>query len=171
MTASLSAIVATTLLGLGTPLVAQTAIIIRAGTLIDGRGAVQRNVNVVVDGASITRIGVASVPPTYDLSRLTVLPGLIDTHVHIDSHFGKEGRASNTGETPAQRALYAAENAYVTLMAGFTTVQSIGSASDVDLRDAIARGSLPGPRLLTSAGQLSDTSLSADRIREWVNTV
>jgi imidazolonepropionase-like amidohydrolase len=66
--------------------------------------------------------------------------------------------------------LYAAENAYVTLMAGFTTVQSIGSASDIDLRDAIARGSLPGPRLLTSAGQLTDTRLTPEQIRDWVLT-
>jgi imidazolonepropionase-like amidohydrolase len=153
-------------------LLAQTAVTIRAGRLIDGRGGVQPNAMIVVDGSTITRVGpTAATAATYDLSRLTVLPGLIDTHVHIDSHFGKDGRASNTGETPAQRALYSAENAYVTLMAGFTTVQSIGSASDVDLREAIARGTLPGPRLLTSAGQLSDTSLTPDKIREWVRTV
>ena len=150
---------------------AQQPITIRAGTLIDGRGGVQRNVTVTVDDSKIARIGAASGAPTYDLSRLTLLPGLIDTHVHIDSHFGKDGRASNTGETPTQRAFYAAENAYVTLMAGFTTVQSIGSASDLDLRDAIARGSLPGPRLLTSAGQLTDDRLSADSIRGWVRAV
>src|SRR5262245_23108184 len=117
------------------PAFAQTPVTIRAGTLIDGRGGVQQNVTIVVDGAKIIRVGAASGAATYDLSRLTVLPGLIDTHVHLDSHFGKDGRASNTGETPAQRALYAAENAYVTLMAGFTTVQSIGSAQDLDIRE------------------------------------
>lgn len=149
---------------------AWSQIVIRAGALIDGRGGTRREVNIVVDGSTITRIDAAARPVTYDLSRLTVLPGLIDTHVHIDSHFGKDGRASNAGETPTQRALYAAENAYVTLMAGFTTVQSIGSASDIDLRDAIARGSLPGPRLLTSAGQLTDTRLTPEQIRDWVLT-
>ena len=147
---------------------AQTPITIRAGTLIDGRGAVQRNVTVTIDGSKISRVGAGNATPTYDFSRLTLLPGLIDTHVHIDGHFGKDGRASNTCETPAQRALYAAENAYVTLMAGFTTVQSIGSAMDLDLRDAIARGTLPGPRVLTSAAQLTDTRLSTDSIRGWV---
>lgn len=157
-----------TLFAAASAAVAQTPITIRAGTLIDGRGGVQRNVTVTVDGSRISRVGAANGTPTYDFSRLTLLPGLIDTHVHIDGHFGKDGRASNTGETPAQRALYAAENAYVTLMAGFTTVQSIGSAMDLDLRDAIARGTLPGPRVLTSAAQLSDTRLSADSIRGWV---
>ena len=147
---------------------AQTPITIRAGTLIDGRGGVQRNVTVTIEGSKISHIGAANGTPTHDFSRLTLLPGLIDTHVHIDGHFGKDGRASNTGETPAQRALYAAENAYVTLMAGFTTVQSIGSAMDLDLRDAIARGTLPGPRVLTSAAQLTDTRLSTDSIRGWV---
>ena len=73
------------------------------------------------------------------------MPGLIDTHVHIDTHFGKDGRATSQGETPPQSMLYAVENAYVTLMAGFTTVQSIGSPSDVDLRAAIARGDRAGP--------------------------
>ena len=153
---------------LAAPAAAQTPISIRAGTLIDGRGVVQRNVSVVIEGSTVARVGASSGTPTYDFSRLTLLPGLIDTHVHIDSHFGKDGRAQNTGETPAQRALYAAENAYVTLMAGFTTVQSIGSAMDLDLREAIARGALPGPRLLTSAGQMSNDALSADSIRAWV---
>lgn len=154
----------------GSPAAAQgTPIVIRAGTLIDGKGGVQRNVTVVVDGSRIQRVGGADGgPTTYDFSHLTVLPGLIDTHVHIDSHFGKDGRASNAGETPAERMLYAAENAYVTLMAGFTTVQSVGAPSDLDLRAAIARGVLPGPRLLTSAAQLTDTTLTPEQIRQWV---
>src|SRR5438105_12357171 len=146
-------------------------IVIHAGALIDGRGGVRRDVSITVDSGRIRSIGGAGgAAATYDFSRLTVLPGLIDTHVHIDSHFGKDGRASNTGETPQQRILAAAQNAYITLMAGFTTVQSIGAASDVDLRAALERG-LPGPRLLTSAGQLTDTSLSPDSIRKWISGV
>src|SRR3954471_4325320 len=87
--------------------VAQT-ITVRAGKALDGRGGVLGVTNIVIDGSTITRLaGTGVVTPTYDLSRFTVLPGLIDTHVHIDSHFGKDGRASNTGETPGQRALYA----------------------------------------------------------------
>ena len=159
-------------LTLASSLAAQSPITLRAGLLIDGRGGTQRNVTVTIEGATIRGV-TAGAPgtPTYDLSRLTLLPGLIDTHVHIDSHFGKDGRAQNSGETPAQRALAAAENAYVTLMAGFTTVQSIGAASDLDLREAIARGTLPGPRLLTSAAQLTDTRLTPDSIRGWVRAV
>ena len=82
--------------------------------------------------------------------RLTLLPGAIDTHVHIDTHFGKSGKATREGETAQESMLYAAENAYAMLMNGFTTTQSIGSPLDRDLRDAISRGMLPGPRLLTS---------------------
>jgi imidazolonepropionase-like amidohydrolase len=93
---------------------------------------------------------------------------LIDTHVHIGAHFGKDGRASNAGETPADAALAAAANAYAMLMAGFTTVQSIGQPIDVPLRDAIARGQLAGPRLLTSVYQLTDTKLTPDEVRQFV---
>jgi imidazolonepropionase-like amidohydrolase len=64
--------------------------------------------------------------------------------------------------------LYAAENAYVTLMAGFTTVQSIGAASDVELRDAIARGTLPGPRILTSVASVDERTGSPQEIRQFV---
>jgi imidazolonepropionase-like amidohydrolase len=81
--------------------------------------------------------------------------------VHIGWHFGKDGRFDNSGETPAQRALYAAENAYATLRSGFTTVQSVGEAADADLRAAIARGVLPGPRLLTSIRQINERTGAA----------
>ena len=133
-------------------------ITIRAGRLIDGRGQSVRDASIVIDGTTITRVGEAVTNPTYDLSRLTVLPGFIDTHVHILWHFDKDGRFEANNEPPAQRALYGAENAWVTLMAGFTTVQSIGEAGDVDLRSAIARGLLPGPHLLTSVRQLTERS-------------
>lgn len=151
------------------PSAAQTPITLRAGTLIDGRGNVQRNVTIVVEGDRILRVDPGlSEAATYDLAALTVLPGLIDTHVHITSHFSKDGRASNQGETPAERMLYAAENAHLTLLAGFTTVQSIGAPEDLELRDALARGILPGPRLLTSAQTLNDETASPDRLRQHV---
>ena len=145
---------------------AQAPITIRAGTLLDGKGGSQRDITIVIEGSKIQRVG-AGGAATYDFSRLTVLPGLIDTHVHIDSHFGKDGRASNTGETPTQRILASAENAYVTLMAGFTTVQSIGSASDLDLRDAVARGVLPGPRILTSVSPVNENTRTPAQIRDF----
>jgi len=148
---------------------AQQSFIIRAGTVIDGKGGVQRNAVIAIEGSRIAKLGAADASPaTYDFSHLTVLPGLIDTHVHIGSHFGKDGRASNAGETPAEQALFDAETAYTVLMAGFTTVQSIGALTDLALREAIARGQIPGPRLLTSTSQLQDTKLTADQIRQFV---
>lgn len=150
---------------------AQEPIVIRAGVLIDGRGGVQRDVVVVVRGTHIERVvpgSTAGLVVTHDLRRFTLLPGFIDTHVHIDSHFGPDGRATNQGETPAQRAYGAAQNAYVTLMAGYTTVQSIGSRADSALKASIERGDVKGPRVLTSLGSLSDTSQTPEQIREWV---
>ena len=147
------------------------ATVIRAGTLIDGRGAVQRDVFIVVRDGKVERVGTTSgsaLSVTHDLSAYTVLPGLVDTHVHIDSHFGPDGRATNQGETPAQRLYAAQQNAYVTLMAGFTTVQSLGAPADSALRVSIERGAAKGPRILTSLGSLSDTSRTPDQIREWV---
>src|SRR5919109_271322 len=93
---------------------------------------------------------------------------LIDVHVHIGQHFNRSGRASNEGETPAERALYAMENAWVTLINGFTTVQSVGAAADKDLRDAIARGVLPGPRILSSLSSIGNAKLTPDQIREEI---
>jgi len=166
---SVTAVVAIALISMTAISVAQQPITIRAGTVIDGKGGVQRNAVITVEGSRIVRLGDGGAQPaTYDFSRFTVLPGLIDTHVHIGNHFGKDGRASNAGETPAERALFDAETAYTVLMAGFTTVQSIGALTDVALRVAIARGQLPGPRLLTSTSSLQDASLTADQTRQFV---
>jgi len=88
--------------------------------------------------------------------------------VHIGWHFGPDGRYVSGREPADEAALYGAENAYVTLMAGFTTVQSVGAASDKALRDAIARGILPGPRILTSLGSIGNAKLTPDQIREEV---
>ena len=82
--------------------------------------------------------------------------------------FRPSGRASNEGETPAQEALAGAENLYATLMAGFTTVRSVGAMSDRDLRDAIARGVLPGPRLVTSLGSVNENTGTPEQIRQAV---
>jgi imidazolonepropionase-like amidohydrolase len=162
--AALAALVCTTAVA-----AAQEPVRIRAGMLIDGKGGVHRNVVVTVEGPRIVRVDDGGTQPvTYDFAQLTVLPGLIDTHVHIGNHFGRDGRASNSGETPAEEALFGAEMAYAVLMAGFTTVQSVGAPTDVPLREAIAREKLPGPRLLTSVYQLKDEKLTTDQIRQFV---
>ena len=151
---AIAAIAAGALVGMTAISAAQQPITIRAGTVIDGKGGVQRNAVIAIEGSRIARVGDHDARPvTYDLSRFTVLPGLIDAHVHIGAHFGKDGQSGTPGETPAEQALYGAENAYAMLMAGFTTVQSIGAASDVPLRDAIARGKIPGSRLLTAVSR------------------
>ncbi|MBZ5606104.1 MAG: amidohydrolase family protein [Acidobacteriia bacterium] len=143
-------------------------IVIRAGTLLDGKGGVQRNVDVVVQGGKIQKIGPAAGKASYDLRTATVLPGMIDTHVHIAWHFGPDGRYQprDTSQTAAMG--YAMENAYATLMGGFTTVQSVGSPIDGDLRTAINRGVLPGPRVLTSLRAINNGNLTPEQIREAV---
>jgi len=145
---------------------------VRASSAFDGRGRSVPDATVVVHGGKIVSVESGrSRPATYDLRGLTLLPGLIDTHVHLDTHFGKDGRATSQGETPVQSMLYEAENAYVTLMAGFTTVQSIGSPLDVDMRAAIARGIMPGPRLLTSIRPVNENTGTPEQIRAFVRKV
>src|SRR3989441_10873974 len=147
-------------------------ITLRATSAFDGKGRTIPDVTIVVADGKIADVRSGdAVAATYDLRGLTILPGLIDTHVHLDTHFGKNGRATSQGETPAQSILYEAENAYVTLMAGFTTVQSIGSPSDVEVRAAIARGVMPGPRLLTSIRPINENTGTPDQIRAFVRKV
>ena len=142
---------------------------IHAGTVIDGTGKTIRNATIVVSGSKISSIETGNASnPTYDFARLTIVPGLIDVHSHVGWHFDKSGRYAERPGSPAEEMLYAAENAYTTLMAGFTTIQSPGQANDVQLRDAIARGILPGPRILTSIRQLNERSGTPSEIREKV---
>ncbi len=144
-------------------------IALRASTVYDGKGQTLRNTTIVIEGSKIARIG-GPVPAgaiTYDLAGLTITPGWIDTHSHVMYHF-LNGRASTRGEAPEQAILYGAENAYVTLEAGFTTLQSPGSNEDKYLRDAFARGILPGPRILTSLQPLMDTSGPPEKLRQIV---
>ncbi|HWZ31021.1 MAG TPA: amidohydrolase family protein [Bryobacteraceae bacterium] len=146
----------------------QQPVVIRAGTLLDGKGGVQRNADIVVQNGKIQKVGPANGKASYDLREATVLPGMIDTHVHIAWHFGPDGRYQprDTSQTAAMG--YAVENAYVTLMGGFTTVQSVGSPIDGDLRTAINRGVLPGPRVLTSLRAINNGTLTPEEIREAV---
>ena len=142
---------------------------IRAARVVDGTGKTLANVTIVVQGSKIAGIEASgSGTADYNLGRLTVVPGMIDVHTHVSWHFGPDGRYQSRGTTPAQEILYSAENAYVTLMAGFTTIQSPGQPNDVELREAIARGAFPGPRILTSIRQLNENSGTPDEIREKV---
>jgi quinoprotein glucose dehydrogenase len=146
-------------------------IVVRAGHVLDGKGGALRNTSIVVQGSEIAGIDPAAQGVTYDLTGLTVMPGLIDTHVHIGWHFdpdGKTHRASAEEESDAQAMLYAVENAYQTLMGGVTTVQSLGAPLDAGLRDAVARGTVPGPRVLTSLRSVSERAGTPEQIRGLV---
>jgi imidazolonepropionase-like amidohydrolase len=144
-------------------------IVLKASTVLDGNGHSFAHTIIVVEGTKIVRIGgtAPSGAITYDLTGLTLTPGWIDTHAHLFWHFNN-GRLAGQDEPPPQAILRAAENAVLTLNAGFTTIQSPGSPEDKDLRDAIARGILPGPRMLTSLEPLTEQSGSPEKLRELV---
>src|SRR5712664_1110616 len=97
-------------------------IVIATSTVLDGQGRVLHNTRIVIEGSKIVAIDPKAGPIDYDLRGVTVLPGWIDAHVHITWSFGKNGKNAGGG-TPQEAAYAAASNAWVTLMAGFTTVQ------------------------------------------------
>ncbi len=146
-------------------------IVIGASEVLDGKDRILHDVYIVVLGSKIVSVGPSVGPVDYDLRGLTVLPGWIDAHVHITWSFGKDGKNAGIGGRTQEDAYKAASNAWVTLMAGFTTVQSVGSPNDVQLRDAIAKGVLPGPRILTAVEPLEGRGVATgtpDEIRAYV---
>jgi imidazolonepropionase-like amidohydrolase len=160
------------------PLVPATGpITIHSSRLIDGRGHELRDVLITVRGGRIERldhdVGRRSAAATYELGAATILPGLIDVHVHPGWYINRQGalHTPRDGDTPVQSALSRAGNLYATLMAGFTTVQSVGGDEDLDLRDAVNRGQIPGPRLLTSLTPINDRRLSPDSLRAVVRAL
>src|SRR3954468_9267685 len=142
--------------------------VIAVGTLLDGTGRLVRNTRIVVQGETIAAIDANAGPVDYDLTAMTMTPGWIDTHVHINWHFDASGKSVNAGEPPDQAALATAADAWATLQAGFTTVQSVGAAVDGVVRDHINRGLLPGPRVLTSIRQIQDRSGDPAALRALV---
>jgi imidazolonepropionase-like amidohydrolase len=143
--------------------VAQQRIVIDAGTLLDGKGGIRKNQQIVIEGSKIVAIGPARGKATYDLKSMTVMPGWIDVHVHITWHFDAHNQLFSGPENPEDAALYAAENAWITLQGGFTTIQSVGAPLDAPLRDRINKGLLPGPRILTSIRQITNRTAGGTR--------
>jgi imidazolonepropionase-like amidohydrolase len=145
-------------------------VVLKTSTLFDGRGKTLKNTIIVVEGTKIVRVGGAapSNAITYDLTAFTVSPGWIDTHTHVAVHFDNAGRLAGRDEPESQALLHMAENLVLTLNAGFTSVQSPGAMIDKDLREAVARGALPGPRVLTSLEALTETSGGPEKLRELV---
>ena len=151
---------------------AQSMLIKGASILDVVSGELIDNSVIVVERGRIEYVGPANASPTtsakvLDLQGHTILPGLIDMHVHLTSGGGYHGyeRLKLTDE---RRAILGVVHAKQTLMAGFTTVRNVGAGSfgDVALRDAINDGDIPGPRMLVSGppigitgGHCSDNNL------------
>src|SRR5258705_134877 len=157
------------------PVSAQTSrnkrIVIAASAVLDGKGHVLHDTRIVIEGSKIVALDPKAAPVDYDLRGLTLLPGWIDAHVHITWSFGKDGKNAGSAGTTQDDAYKAASNAWLTLMAGFTTVQSVGSPNDIPLRDAISKGILPGPRILTAAEPLQglgEQTGTPDEIRAYI---
>jgi len=148
-------------------------VVLKASSVLDGQGKILHNTIIVVEGGKIASVGGAAPQGavTYDLSRFTVLPGWIDAHVHPTWHFDANGKLAGENEPKERTILAGAANNWKMLAAGFTTVQSLGSPLDQDLRDAMVRYGLPGPRLLTSLEPISgkgDATGTPDELRGMV---
>ena len=144
---------------------------IHAARVIDGKGGVIDNGVITIQGTKITAVGPATAGQTYtyDLGTATALPGMIDVHVHLNWIFGSDGKYGSANRDTAEYQIDAElENARKTLLAGFTTIQSPGAASDVPLRDAINAGVVAGPRILTSVSQIQGGNATPDQLRERV---
>ena len=142
-------------------------VVIRTATLIDGLGAVRRNMDVVVRDGRIEAVRARAGRADIDLGSRVLAPGLIDTHVHLGWYVTAKGKLhqGNDGDDERTAILNAAGNAQRMLQAGFTTVQSVGGPEDAPVRDAVARGVLAGPRILTSLGSLSERAGQPDSVR------
>lgn len=145
-------------------------VVIRAARLIDGTGAAPQTPGVVVvqDGR-IVGVGPGAEVPSgarqVDLGEATILPGLIDLHTHLTDAVGAHWEEVLVTTTPAEAALEGAGNALTTLRAGFTTVRDMGPTwpyTDVDLRNAIDKGVVPGPRMQVAGNYVSATGGAGD---------
>ena len=145
---------------IATPFWAQTpqVVAVRAGHLFDSKsGQMLTNQVVLVSGEKITEVGpadrvqVPSGAQVIDLTQATVMPGFVDAHTHVYSSLSAGARVTTTKEA---WTLMAEENALITLRAGFTTVRDVGTHGegygDVDVRNAINRGMVDGPRMQVS---------------------
>lgn len=161
---------------LGAALLASTSVaaqtndvvtVIHAGKLLDKPGNPPRGPStLIIRNGKIAQLLSGHQPgpagaTLIDLKDKFVLPGLIDSHVHLDSDAGGNAALIEAvTDSPARAAYRAAGNAKKTLMAGFTTVRNMGdgTGATLALRDAVAAGELPGPRIIDAGRSISTTS-------------
>jgi len=143
--------------------------LVKAARIIDGLGgAPLTNGAVLIRGDRIERVGPSAgmtADTVIDLGNTTLLPGLIDLHTHLTDEVGTNWETNLLTTTPGRAAIYGAVNARATLMAGFTTVRDMGPTwpyVDIDLRYAIDKGSIPGPRMQASGNYVSATGGAGD---------
>lgn len=143
-----------------------TVTVIRAGKLIDvDQGRVTSNQIILIRGGRIEAVGEHVAVPAgaaqIDLSKMTVLPGLIDCHTHLaDGAHGEGDPVFQLRKTASQVVLESIPNARVTLESGFTAVRDVGvyrALNDVALRDAINRGYVVGPRMFVAGAYITIT--------------
>ena len=138
-------------------------IVIDTSTILDGKGGVLKDRQIVIEGSEIRVVASGKAKADYDLRGLTVMPGWIDTHIHLNWHLDSNNKSVNSGGKPEDMALATTADAWMTLAGGFTTVQSVGAAIDANVRDIVARGLLPGPRILTSMRQIQGANPDKSR--------
>jgi imidazolonepropionase-like amidohydrolase len=142
--------------------------LIHAGTLLARPGEEPKSKQTIrIEGARIASVESGFAAPKADetlveLSDQFVLPGLIDCHVHLTGEFGPHHKMDIVEEGPEAIALHAAQHARVTLEAGFTTVRDLGEIGGAGnaifaLRQAIAKGFVPGPRIFAAGSIISPT--------------
>ena len=142
---------------------------LHCGLLIDCIDqSVKKEMTIIVDGSTISGVqkGYAKAPAgteTIDLKNKTVMPGLMDMHVHIEHESNPKHYEESFRMNEADVALQATQYAERTLMAGFTTVRDLGgSGVNVSLRNAINKGWMKGPRIFTCEKALATTGGHAD---------